>query len=62
MENTPTPSNDGGTGAISAIVSLISLIISFFDSPHVWLQNTTLLVSLCAGCLAIISGMKQKSK
>ena len=46
-------------GPTSAIVSLVSLIVSFFNSPHVWLQNTTLLVSLCAGCLAIYAGIKR---
>jgi hypothetical protein len=49
-------------GPTSAIVSLLSLIVSFFDSPHVWLQNTTLLVSLCAGCLAIFAGIKRLVK
>lgn len=49
-------------GPTSAVVSLVSLVISFFDSPHVWLQNTTLLVSLCAGCLAIVAGIKRLVK
>lgn len=49
-------------GPTSAIVSLVTLIVSFFDSPHVWLQNTTLLVSLCAGCLAIFAGIKRLAK
>jgi uncharacterized membrane protein YqjE len=49
-------------GPTSAIVSLVSLIISFFDATHVWLQNTTLLVSLLAGCLAIVAGIKKLIK
>jgi hypothetical protein len=49
-------------GPTSAVISLVSLVISFFDSPHVWLQNTTLLVSLFAGCLAIIAGIKRLLK
>lgn len=59
MSNNATTIDVGPT---SAIVSLVSLIVSFFDSPHVWLQNTTLLVSLCAGCLAIIAGIKKLVK
>jgi hypothetical protein len=49
-------------GPTSAIVSLISLIFSFFDSPHVWLQNLTLLISLIAGCIAIYAGTRQSKK
>jgi hypothetical protein len=59
MSNSGTTSDVGPT---SAIVSLVSLIVSFFDSPHVWLQNTTLLVSLLAGCLAIVAGIKKLIK
>jgi hypothetical protein len=58
--------SNGGTtsdvGPTSAIVSLVSLVVSFFDSTHVWLQNTTLLVSLLAGCLAIVAGVKKLIK
>jgi hypothetical protein len=58
--------SNGGTssdvGPTSAIVSLVSLVVSFFDSTHVWLQNTTLLVSLLAGCLAIVAGFKKLIK
>jgi hypothetical protein len=58
--------SNGGTssdvGPTSAIVSLVSLVVSFFDSTHVWLQNTTLLVSLLAGCLAIVAGIKKLIK
>jgi hypothetical protein len=49
-------------GPTSAIVSLVSLIISFFDATHVWLQNLTLLVSLCAGLIAIYAGIKKLLK
>jgi len=63
MENTPTPSNDGGTGAISALVSIISFIAAFLNAPHVWLQNVTLIISLAAGITALISWVKTgKSK
>jgi len=59
MSNSTTTSDVGPT---SAIISLISLIFSFFDSPHVWLQNITLLVSLIAGCIAIYVGIKKLIK
>jgi hypothetical protein len=59
MSNSTTTSDVGPT---SAIISLISLIFSFFDSPHVWLQNVTLLVSLIAGCIAIYVGIKKLIK
>ena len=59
MSNTGTSSDVGPT---SAIISLISLIFSFFDSPHVWLQNVTLFVSLIAGCIAIYAGIKKLIK
>jgi len=59
MSNTGTSSDVGPT---SAIISLISLIFSFFDSPHVWLQNVTLLVSLIAGCIAIYVGIRKLLK
>jgi MFS superfamily sulfate permease-like transporter len=49
-------------GPTSAIVSLVSLVISFFDVTHVWLQNLTLLVSLVAGIIAIYAGIKRLSK
>lgn len=49
-------------GPTSAVVSLVSLVVSFFDSPHVWLQNLTLLVSLCAGLIAIYAGIKRVVK
>ena len=49
-------------GPTSAIVSLVSLVISFFDATHVWLQNLTLLVSLCAGLIAIYAGIKKLIK
>ena len=59
MSNGTTTSDVGPT---SAIISLISLIFSFFDSPHVWLQNITLFVSLIAGCIAIYVGIKKLLK
>jgi len=45
--------------AVSALVSLVALVLSFFDHPHIWLQNLTLLVSLCAGALAIFAGIRK---
>lgn len=57
MNSSPSTSSD--VGPTSAIISLISLIFSFFDSPHVWLQNVTLFVSLIAGCIAIYVGIKK---
>jgi len=56
MSNTGTASDVGPT---SAIVSLVSLVISFFDVTHVWLQNLTLLVSLLAGLIAIYAGIRR---
>lgn len=47
------------TSAISALVSLLALVLSFFDHPHVWLQNLTLLVSLIAGLIAILAGLRK---
>lgn len=49
-------------GPTSAVVSLVTLVISFFDAPHVWLQNLTLMVSLCAGIIAIYAGIKRLVK
>jgi hypothetical protein len=49
-------------GPTSAIVSLVSLVISFFDVTHVWLQNLTLLVSLVAGIIAIYAGIRKLLK
>jgi len=43
----------------SAIVSLVTLIVSFFNNTHVWLQNCTLLVSLIAGLIAIYVGVRR---
>jgi len=56
MSNNGTYSDVGPT---SAIVSLVSLVVSFFDVTHVWLQNLTLLVSLCAGLIAIYAGIRR---
>lgn len=58
--------SNGGTtsdvGPTSAIVSLVSLVVSFLGSPHVWLQNLTLIVSLFAGIIAIYAGIRKFSK
>jgi predicted membrane protein len=54
MSNAAATSEVGPT---SAIVSLVSLIVSFFGSTHVWLQNLTLIVSLFAGLIAITAGI-----
>jgi len=59
MSNSTTTSDVGPT---SAIISLISLIFSFFDVTHVWLQNLTLLVSLFAGGIAIYAGIRKLIK
>jgi len=54
-----TPGGEMHTSAVSALVSLVALVLSFFDHPHIWLQNLTLLVSLCAGALAIFAGIRK---
>jgi hypothetical protein len=54
----PTP-QVSDVGSTSAIVSLLTLIISFFNSTHVWLQNLTLIVSFIAALIAIVSGIKK---
>jgi prepilin signal peptidase PulO-like enzyme (type II secretory pathway) len=59
MSNGATTSDVGPT---SAIVSLVSLVISFFDATHIWLQNLTLLVSLLAGVIAIYAGVRKLLK
>jgi hypothetical protein len=55
--------SDHGTsselGPMTAIVSLVSLVFSFFDNVHVWLHNLTLVVSLIAGLIAIYAGIKR---
>jgi hypothetical protein len=56
MDNSPTPTSD--VGSTSAIVSLLTLIISFFNNTHVWLQNMTLIVSFIAALIAIVSGIR----
>jgi hypothetical protein len=45
-------------GSTSAVVSLLTLVVSFFNDTHIWLQNCTLLVSLVAGIIAICIGIK----
>jgi len=54
-----TPGGEMHTSAVSALVSLLALVLSFFDHPHVWLQNLTLLVSLIAGLIAILAGLRK---
>jgi len=60
MSNQITSSTE--VGSTSAIVSLVTLIVSFFNYTHIWLQNMTLLVSLVAGCIAIYVGIKRLLK
>ncbi len=55
MDNNPSPASD--VGSTSAIVSLLTLIISFFNTTHVWLQNMTLIVSFVGAIIAIFSGI-----
>jgi hypothetical protein len=54
--------SNSDVGPTSAIISLVSLVLSFFDATHVWLQNLTLLVSLCAGLIAIYAGIRKLLK
>jgi hypothetical protein len=54
----PTP-QVSDVGSTSAIVSLLTLIISFFNTTHVWLQNLTLIVSFIAALIAIVSGIRK---
>lgn len=49
-------------GPTSAVVSLLYLVLSFLQTTHVWLHNVTLLVSLCAGVIAIIAGVRKLTK
>jgi len=54
MSHQPPPSNVSGDASLaSALLSLVSLIFSFLNSSHVWLQNMTLIVSLAAGVFAL---------
>jgi hypothetical protein len=57
MNNHPPSDISGGASATSALVSLVSLILAFLNSHHIWLQNITLLVSLGAGLFAISAGL-----
>jgi hypothetical protein len=57
MNNNPTPSSE--VGSTSAIVSLLTLIVSFFNQTHIWLQNLTLIVSFIAALIAIVSGIRK---
>jgi len=49
-------------GPTSAVVSLFYLVLSFLQTTHVWLHNVTLLVSLCAGVIAIYAGIRKLNK
>jgi len=62
MNPTPNPTSDTGTTSNSALISLITLIVSFLNSSHVWLQNVTFIVSLVAGCIAIYTGVRKSRK
>ena len=62
MNPSSTPSPDGGTALTSALVSLVTLLVSFFNNSHIWLQNVTLIVSFIAGCIAIYVSIKKLSK
>jgi hypothetical protein len=57
MSNHPPSDASGGASTTSALVSLVSFILAFLNNNHVWLQNLTLLVSLCAGLFAISAGI-----
>jgi hypothetical protein len=57
MNNNPAPSSE--VGSTSAIVSLLTLIVSFFNQTHIWLQNLTLIVSFIAAIIAIVSGIRK---
>jgi len=60
MSSSISPNSE--VGSTSAIVSLLTLVVSFFNSEHIWLQNMTLLVSLIAGSIAIYVGVKRLIK
>ena len=62
MNPSSTPNPDCGTASTSALVSLVTLMVSFFNNSHIWLQNITLIVSLIAGCVAIFASIKKLPK
>ena len=57
MNNNPAQGSE--VGSTSAIVSLLTLIVSFFNQTHIWLQNLTLIVSFIAAIIAIVSGVRK---
>jgi len=60
--NTSSTPNPDATTSTSALVSLVTLIVSFFNNSHIWLQNITLIVSFIAGCVAIYTSIRRSSK
>ena len=62
MNPSSSPSPDATTTSTSALVSLVTLIVSFFNNSHIWLQNVTLIVSFIAGCVAIYTSFRRSSK
>lgn len=62
MNHSASPSPDGSTASTSALVSLVTLLISFFNTSHIWLQNITFIVSFFAGCIAIYASIRKLSK
>ena len=62
MNPSSSPSTDATTTSTSALVSLVTLIVSFFNNSHIWLQNVTLIVSFIAGCVAIYTSFRRSSK
>ena len=62
MNPSSSPSLDATTTSTSALVSLVTLIVSFFNNSHIWLQNVTLIVSFIAGCVAIYTSFRRSSK
>jgi uncharacterized membrane protein YoaK (UPF0700 family) len=62
MNPSSSPSPDATTTSTSALVSLVTLIVSFFNNSHIWLQNVTLIVSFIAGCVAIYTSIRKPKK
>ena len=62
MNPSSSSSPDATTTSTSALVSLVTLIVSFFNNSHIWLQNITLIVSFIAGCVAIYTSIRRSSK
>ena len=62
MNPSSSPNPDATTTSTSALVSLVTLIVSFFNNSHIWLQNVTLIVSFIAGCVAIYISVRRSSK